>query len=234
MPAAPGKAYRGWSMEGMTASWYAGITGKNRAEFARDAARIAARVPGGGQVLEVAPGPGYFAIELARLGSYCVQGLDISRSFVEIATENARAAGVDVAFVHGNASAMPFADGQFDFLYCRAAFKNFSQPVAAIAEMHRVLRPGGMAVIFDLRPDASLQEIRTAVDGMRLGPINALITRWTFRHMLLRRAWSADQLRAMVAQTPFRTCDIELGPISLEIALRKSSAKSLLPVKPDV
>lgn len=221
MPAAPAKAYRGWSMEGMTASWYAGLTGKNRGEFARDAARIAARIPGGGQVLEVAPGPGYFAIELARLGAYRVRGLDISHSFVRMATENARAAGMSLDFVQGNASAMPFEEGQFDFVYCRAAFKNFSQPVEAIAEMYRVLKPGGVAVIFDLRPDASLAEIRTAVDGMQLGWVNRVITRLTFQHMLLPRAWSEEQLRAMVAETSFQTCEIERGPISLEVSLRK-------------
>src|SRR5579864_9095031 len=65
-------------------------------------------LPSGARVLEVAPGPGFFAIELAKLGKYTITGLDISRTFVEIATKNARQAGVTVDFQQGNAAAMPF------------------------------------------------------------------------------------------------------------------------------
>src|SRR5262249_58081895 len=125
--------------------------------FRKEAQEIARRLPDGGDVLEVAPGPGFLAIELAKLGPYRVVGLDISRSFVRIATDNAARAGVPVTFREGNASAMPLASDSFDLVYCRAAFKNFSEPVAALAEMQRVLRPGGTAVINALRGDARWQ-----------------------------------------------------------------------------
>lgn len=54
-------------------------------------------------MLEVAPGPGFLAIELAKLGSYHIVGLDVSKSFVRIATENATKAGVEVTFREGDA-----------------------------------------------------------------------------------------------------------------------------------
>jgi 2-polyprenyl-3-methyl-5-hydroxy-6-metoxy-1,4-benzoquinol methylase len=54
--------------------------------------------------LEVAPGPGFVAIALARLGSYRLVGLDISESFVRIARENAKRAGVNITFREGTAS----------------------------------------------------------------------------------------------------------------------------------
>src|SRR5690349_20886820 len=94
-------------MEGFLARWYARITGKKRQEFRKAAEAVAAQVQSGGSVLEVAPGPGYLAIELARLGDYRIVGLDISRTFVRMATENAKEAGVAVTFTQGNASAMP-------------------------------------------------------------------------------------------------------------------------------
>ena len=175
----------------------------------------------GSRILEVAPGPGFLAIELARLGRYQVVGLDISKTFVELATENARKAGVDVAFHRGNAASMPFEPDSFDLIVCRAAFKNFSEPVRALAEMHRVLKPGGKAFIFDLRPDASPADIAAAVDGMKLGWLNALITRLTFKHMLLKRAHSKESFRQMVAQTPFKTCTFREDSIGHEIALTK-------------
>src|SRR6476659_8233374 len=118
------KPYKGMGMEGMIAAWYAKNTGKSIAEFRDLAKRIATQLRPGDRVLEIAPGPGYLAIELARLGSYRVTGLDVSRSFVRIASENAARADGEVDFREGDAAALPFAADVFDFIVCRAAFKN--------------------------------------------------------------------------------------------------------------
>ena len=85
------KPYKGLPMEGPIATWYARNTGRDLHRFIRVAQTVAARVPPGGRVLEVAPGPGFCAIEMAKAG-YRVTGLDISESFVRIARENARKA----------------------------------------------------------------------------------------------------------------------------------------------
>ncbi len=147
------KGYKGMAMEGSIATWYARNTLRDIEEFRKDARVVAGHVPPGGAILEVAPGPGYLAIELARLGSYAITGLDISRTFVEIAQQNAREAGAQIDFRYGNASQMPFAADQFDFIVCRAAFKNFSEPVAALDEMRRVLKPGGRFLVGEVLLD---------------------------------------------------------------------------------
>ena len=203
------KGHIGLPMTGLLARRYAKITGKDMEQYQKAARDVAAGLTSGSHVLEVAPGPGYFAVELAKLDNYQIVGLDISHTFVRIATENAKKAGVDVEFRQGNASAMPFEANSFDFIYCRAAFKNFSQPVEAINEMYRVLKPGGKAVIFDFRKDAAQSDINTAVGEMGLGWINSMLTKWTFKHMLLKRAYLPDDFRRMAAQTPFGTCEIE-------------------------
>ena len=64
---------------------------------------------------------------------------------------------------------MPFVDNTFDFLLCRAAFKNFAQPVHALQEMCRVLKPGGQGLIIDLRKDASMEDISHHVEGIGAG-----------------------------------------------------------------
>ena len=64
------KAYKGIGMEGWIAKWYAANTGKRLEDFRALARRVAGELAPGSAVLELAPGPGYFAIELAKLSSY--------------------------------------------------------------------------------------------------------------------------------------------------------------------
>ena len=214
------KPYKGIAMEGVIASWYAKNTRSSLGEFQALARRIAAELPPCAAVLEIAPGPGYLAIELAKLGAYRVTGLDISHSFVRIASENAAGEGVDIDFQHGDAAALPFAGDKFDFIACRAAFKNFSDPVGALREMHRVLKPGGTGLIIDLRDDASGAAIADEVERMRLGAMSAIATRMTLR-FLKKRAYSRGDFARMLVETPFGHGDIRAGGIGYEIRLAK-------------
>jgi len=215
------KGYIGMGMEGFIADWYAKITLKNIDAFRADAKKIAAQLQRGAQLLEVAPGPGYLAIELAKMGLYHVTGLDISARFVEIAQQNADQAGVGIDFRQGDASRMPFEAGSFDFIVCRAAFKNFSRPVDALNEMHRVLKPGGKALIIDLRGDASEDDINQEVLGMGLSPLNTWITKFTFKHSLIKRAYKRADFEQMAAQSAFGHATITEDKIGLEVCLEK-------------
>jgi ubiquinone/menaquinone biosynthesis C-methylase UbiE len=215
------KAYKGLAMEGIIASWYARTTFKDLKRHKQMAAQLAPKIPTGGNVLEIAPGPGYFCIELARLGDYRITGLDISKAFVQIARKNAAQAGLDIDFRLGNASDMPFEDGTFDITFCQAAFKNFSEPVRAIAEMYRVLRPNGVAVIVDLRRDASPEEIEREVNGMGLSRLNEALTHLTFKQMLLKSAYSIAEMQAMISRTPFGAGKIDVSGVGFQVWLEK-------------
>lgn len=219
MQAPTRKPYRGISMEGGLATWYAKITRKDLGEFERLAHELAKDLPTNARVLEIAPGPGYLCVELAKLGAYKITGLDISQSFVQMASEYAKREGVTARFIHGSASDIPLEDGIFDLIVCRAAFKIFSEPLNAMNEMHRVLKPQGRAVIIDLRKDASWQEIEAYVDGLRLSAANAWMTKFTFKHMLLKRAYSEAHMSALVAQSDFKTCEIAKSAVGMEIRL---------------
>lgn len=212
-------------MEGMTARWYARNRGTpgQLAAYREQAAQLAAGLPHDAAVLEVAPGPGYLAIELARQrGHHRVTGLDISRTMVEIARENAARAGVSVDFRHGDATAMPFADGSFDLIVCQAAFKNFRRPVSALDEMHRVLRPGGLAVIQDMSRDASSADIDREVRSQELGAVSRFMTRRILAR-LRKRAYATGQFERLVAESRFRSGAIESEGMALEVRLQKRS-----------
>ena len=220
MQASQSKPYRGIGMEGFIANWYAKNTAGDIEDFRRTARVIADRLPAGAQILEIAPGPGFLAIELAKLGAYQITGLDVSKSFVRIATENARMAGLNIDFRLGDAHALPFAPGSFDFIVCRAAFKNFSDPVKALGEMRRVLKPDGTALIIDMRSDVSDATIDEFVKSRAGGRINALITGLTFKHMLRKRAYRPADMLAMARKAGFSRCDIDEASIGMDVWLR--------------
>lgn len=109
---------------------------------------------------------------MAKFKRFHVTALEISKTFVQLARENAARAGVAVDIHEGNASAMPFASDSFDLLVCRAAFKNFAQPVEALREMYRVLRTGGTGVVIDLRRDTTMAAIHEYVDHSGMGIVS--------------------------------------------------------------
>lgn len=217
------KGYRGIGMEGSIARWYDKTTRKDMDQFSKLARRLESVLPPG-DVLEVAPGPGFLAIELARSGKFKVTGLDVSKTFIELAQKNAAKAGVQpgfLQFLRGNASAMPFVDNSFDLLVCRAAFKNFSEPVKALVEMHRVLRPGGTGLIIDLRRDTPMSEIKNYVNNMGVGAVSRWMTMFTFRHMLIKRAYTKAEFEEMLARIPFHKKEVRVADLGVEVWLQK-------------
>jgi len=213
------KGQKGLGMEGFLASWYARQTAHDADDFKRTAARIGAHLSSTSRVLEIAPGPGYLAIELVKRTGCRLTGIDISHSFVRIAAENARKAGLRIDFQLGDAADLPLATDHFDFAVCRAAFKNFTRPLVALNEMHRVLKPGGSALIIDLRKDFSKAAVNDYVKDR--GAFAAALIKLTFNTMLKKRAYTRDSIAQLVAQSAFRQGDILLDPIGFELWLRK-------------
>jgi ubiquinone/menaquinone biosynthesis C-methylase UbiE len=111
-------------------------------------------VPPGGRVLDVGTGPGFVAIAVAKLlqGSGCeVVGLDLSRAMLTLAAENAAKAGLDgmLTWREGDARAMPFDDGEFDFVVCNDSLHHWEYPPAIFDEIARVLKDDGQCIVHD-------------------------------------------------------------------------------------
>jgi ubiquinone/menaquinone biosynthesis C-methylase UbiE len=224
------KGYKRVGMEGFIAKWYDKNARKGTPEQYKTWAKmVAENVAEGDSVFEVAPGPGYLAIELAKREKYTIVGLDISRTFVEIAQKNAEAGvGAAVEFRQGDAAHMQFDDETFDFIVSTAAFKNFADPIGALREMYRVLRAHGKAVIIDMRRDASDEAIRDFVKSMGLSSIGSLTTNWTFKS-LRRTAYTKKQFEDYISKTKFPRHDIRDSEdsIGFEIWLEKDSDDEL-------
>jgi len=100
--------------------------------------------------LDVACGPGFLTLALARCCAEAT-GFDATDAFLELARrEAADREQHNVVFQHGDAEALPFGDGSFECVTCRAAFHHFPRPERVLAEMARVTAPGGRILIADL------------------------------------------------------------------------------------
>ncbi|MGH7920875.1 MAG: class I SAM-dependent methyltransferase [Candidatus Dormibacteraceae bacterium] len=208
-------------MEGSAARRYDRLRGTSaqQAETRARAEQLSRGLREGAGVLEIAPGPGRFAIEMARHGAR-VTGFDISQTMVEIARGHAEEAQVEVDFHQGDATSLPFPDRSFDLVVCQAAFKNFPHPVEVLNEMHRVLRPGARAVIDDMRREATLGDIRQEVRRMQVAALTGVMTTailWGLR----RRARTVSAFFRLAEESAFDDCTIRTEGIGLEVRLTR-------------
>jgi ubiquinone/menaquinone biosynthesis C-methylase UbiE len=216
------RRFKDISIEGIAARWYDNNTRRNRLDEMKGyAIEVTKHVHDGNSILEVAPGPGYLAIELAKLGKYNITGLDISKDFTEIARRNAMNAGVKVEFRQGNVSHIPFPDNIFHFIICTAAFKNFKEPIKALDQMYRVLRLGGKALIIDMNRNTSNQQIEDYIELSGAKGAYKMLMKMMFKGFLRNGAYTKKEFINLISKTAFKEYNIEEEGISIQIALTK-------------
>ncbi len=96
----------------------------------------------GERILDLAAGTGTSSAALARTGAL-VTAADFSPKMIEVG----RRRHPSIDFVEADAVALPFRDGQFDAVTISFGLRNVHDPAAALAELFRVLKPGGRLVV---------------------------------------------------------------------------------------
>jgi len=215
------RKYKDLGITGSFARWYDKNTRETRlAEMREYAKEVAKHIKDGSTVLEVAPGPGYMSIELAKMGGFNITGMDISPDFVEICKINAKRENVNVTFLEGNVSAAPFPENTFNFIFCSAAFKNFKEPVLALREMHRVLKKDGICLIVDMRRDVSKHSLEEEVGKISKPGFERFWVKRTFKN-LAKNAYLKDELIEMINKTSFTKREIIEAGIGFYVYLYK-------------
>jgi glycosyltransferase involved in cell wall biosynthesis/ubiquinone/menaquinone biosynthesis C-methylase UbiE len=115
----------------------------------------------GEQVLEIGGGMGTDLAQFAKHGAL-VTDVDLSEGHLKIAQENFRVRGLTGRFVHHDAESLPFDDGSFDLVYSNGVLHHTPNTARAVAEMFRVLKPGGRAIVM-VYAESSLQYWRNLV-----------------------------------------------------------------------
>jgi ubiquinone/menaquinone biosynthesis C-methylase UbiE len=216
-----GRKVKDLGITGPFTRWYDKNTREKRiGEMREYANEVKKHLTDNAKILEVAPGPGYFSIELAKMGNYNITGMDISADFVEICKINAGRENVSINFLQGNVSKMPFEDNAFDLIFCSAAFKNFKEPVTALREMYRVLKGNGIVLIVDMNHDVSKETLNEAAVKSSKPGFERWFMKMTFKG-LCNAAYSRSELESIIKQTAFRKNEIKEGGIGFYIYLYK-------------
>lgn len=137
-------------------------------EFALLQAEVAGRCAA--RVLDLGCGAGHVAFQVAPLVADVV-AYDLSAQMLEVVEQAATERGLsNVRTVRGAAEALPFAEGEFDFVFSRYSAHHWSDLAVALREVRRVLKPGGVAAFIDVaspgRPllDTYLQAVEVLRD----------------------------------------------------------------------
>lgn len=136
--------------------WISGFTQGADPEYEEQILPLAAaELAGFNRVLDVGCGDGQISRLAARIGASCVIGIDPTWNQVSVAAERGAGVpdgvvprGVGPAFARAGAAELPFADGTFDAVVACLVFEHIRDVDAAIAEVSRVLRPGGRFAFF--------------------------------------------------------------------------------------
>lgn len=117
---------------------------------ANSAGYLVGRLRPGMSLLDVGCGPGTITADLARLlAPGRVVGIDASASVIDEARSLVGGGSAGPTFEVGDLYSLPFEDGSFDVVHAHQVLQHVGDPLAALAEMKRVCRPGGMVAVRD-------------------------------------------------------------------------------------
>jgi SAM-dependent methyltransferase len=114
----------------------------------------------GTRVLDVACGTGIVARRAAARGA-AVVGADLNEQMLDVA----RAADPAIEWIQADAAALPLPDDAFDRVYCQQGLQFMPDPAAAVAEMRRVLAPGGRLAVSVWRPSETYETLAGLLDA---------------------------------------------------------------------
>ncbi len=113
-----------------------------------------------GQMLEIGSGTGRLAVEIARRArDLQITTMDSSTERLQRVEARIHASGLgrQVKPVHGDVRDIPFPDNSFDYVVSLESVRRAGDPESSLAEIHRVLRPGGKAWLYDFRQETPVE-----------------------------------------------------------------------------
>lgn len=166
-----------------------------------------------GTIVDIGCGPGYLITVIAKAFPHLhVIGVDIADEMIEVASRNASSLGVgeQVEFRKGDIKKLPFEDDIVDFVVSTLSLHHWSDPKQALYEIHRVLRPEGQFLLFDLRRDGRRMFYWLFRFGQTL-VVPAALRRINEPIGSALASYTPVELETLLSGTPFRQRGISSG-----------------------
>ncbi len=164
---------------------------------------LVARIAGG-RLLDVGTGPGWLLVEIARRNPAIeLFGLDISKQMLRVAERNV--AGTGARLVCADIARTELADGFFDLVTCTGSLYLFPEPRRSLDEIHRILKPGASACLYETHREFDPAELRRALRANLARAPRPL--RWLAPLALRRQlsmTYSTEELGRLIRETRFR------------------------------
>lgn len=185
--------------EGASARRYATLERPAFADLdARTLAILAPQLAAARRVVDLGSGPGTLAAAIrTAYPTAAVIAVDPSADFARTS-----------ATIRARGEALPLADGCADLAICMSSIRHCADRGRTLAELRRVVRPGGALAIIELDPDASPARAHNHARGL-----GALYLRATFTPLVLRTAPPREAIAALAEAVGWRTIATRLDPI---------------------
>lgn len=171
-----------------------------------------------GTAAEIGPGPGYLGLEwLKATRNTRLIGIEISSEMISVAEKNRRDYGLDARAEYrlGNAMTIPLEDGAVDHAFSNGSLHEWEKPEAVLAELRRILKPGGRLFISDLKRNLNplilgLMRLLVAGRNMKQGLVTSV-----------RAAYTKGELEALFSNSGFGGLVVRENPFGLEVVADK-------------
>jgi ubiquinone/menaquinone biosynthesis C-methylase UbiE len=179
-----------------------------------------------GSLLDIGTGPGWLLLKLQQQSpGMRVVGIDASPSMVAKAWQNMVDAGLSdvIEIREGNARRIPFADSSFDIVVSTGSIHHWKQPIAALNDVYRVLKPGAYALMYDVVSDTPVSVLNEM--ARQFGKLKTMLF-WL--HGFEEPFYSRQNLEALARPTLFKEGRIQFVGIFCCLILRKGTADELI------
>ena len=173
-----------------------------------------------GSLLDVGTGPGWLLAKIHdRSPGLELTGLDISPSMVLEAAANMKQLGISngIEITHGDVVDLPFPDKTFDLVVSTGSLHHWKNPIAGLNSVHRVLKDGGHALLYDLVGDTPKEVLFRA--SREFGRLKILLL-WL--HAFEEPFYRSEDLRLLHRSSPFHTCTTKFVGVMNCLILKKT------------
>ncbi len=187
-------------------------------------ARQALALKDRGQAVDLGCGPGYLVVLMAQMApGLHVTGVDLAPEMLELGKKAAHLGGVEdrTDFKAGDAARIPFPDRSLDLVVSTLSLHHWSDPGQVFREVHRVLKPGGAYLIFDLRRDLTLPFYLLLWFATQI-VVPAALHQINEPMGSRNAAYTPQEAAALVQASPLASGQVVPGPMWLTLQGRKA------------